>query len=83
MKKLFLLLVAVSIVLAACTPAPNIPVKTVDQECKEAGYVPGQDVNKLINLTNKLADIVNLCAKANNITEQVPYVTYIPSAPSK
>jgi len=72
MKNIFLLIIVVSsIFLFGCS-------KTVEYrncDCENMGYVSVDTANKVVNVTNQLVDIANICFAEKNITPLV-YLQY-------
>ena len=65
MKKHILFVFLLSVLfLFGCTKT----VEYQELKCEEMGYVPVDSVNKIINVTNQLVDITNLCFLEKNIT---------------
>jgi hypothetical protein len=77
MKKILIigLLFCFSLFLFGCTEEKQIPVQQVN--CSAMGYVPVNDANTLVNLTNKLVDITNYCFANQNLTP-LNHINYWP-----
>ena len=67
----FGLLLGLSLIfVSGCTPAPP---ETIDYDtvCVQMGYVPREEANKVIDLTNDLIDVTNMC-----LNESYEYISY-------
>lgn len=76
MKKIILLLVF--LLFTSCTyfnKENAQPVIKQECNCSNMGYVPIEDANKLIDLTNKLVDVANVCFSDKNLTP-LPKLAY-------
>jgi hypothetical protein len=54
--------------LSSCTQIKNMDKNITDNYCKNHGYIQTSEVNYLINATNRLIDITNICMKEQNVT---------------
>jgi len=77
MKKIHIigLLICFSLLLYGCSKPKPIPVEQVN--CTAMGYIEPAEINKLVNLTNKLVEITNYCFKDQNVTP-LSYIRYWP-----
>jgi len=68
MKKILIIgaLLILGLFLSGCSKPSPIPVQQVN--CTAMGYVPVNQANALVNLTNKLVDITNYCFANQNLT---------------
>ena len=68
MKKIIFIgiLISLSLFLYGCGQPKVITVQQLN--CTQMGYVPIEDANALVNLTNKLVDITNFCFAGQNLT---------------
>jgi len=80
MKKLLFLIGIISLLLiAGCRVTPPVIQKQQFDytECGQNGYVANKDVNDLINISNRLVKIANLCTQNSNLTP-LPEFNYLP-----
>lgn len=76
MKKFLIILTIISLVLiTACSGKPPI-IKQQEYNCSANGYVSFKDVNELINISNRLITINNICTQNSNLTP-IPYIAYL------
>jgi len=76
MKKfLIILVIFLLIAITACSRSPPI-IKQEQYNCSANGYVSYHDVNELINISNRLIVINNLCTQNSNLTP-IPYIAYL------
>jgi|WetSurMetagenome_2_1015567.scaffolds.fasta_scaffold488444_1 hypothetical protein len=79
MRKIIIILTILSLVLlTACTPAI---IKQQNFNCSANGYISYHEVNQLINISNRLITINNICMQSSmqssNLTP-IPYIAYLP-----
>ena len=79
MEKGWLIIVTIVFLVVACTPQKPM-IRVEDINCTAMGYVPVRDVNTIINVTNKLVDISNMCTANSNVTP-LPYLRSYPTKP--
>lgn len=80
MKKIILILGIISLLLVSgCQLAPPVISKPqLDyNQCGQHGYVSNHDVNGLINISNRLIIINNICTQNSNLTP-IPNIEYLP-----
>jgi len=68
MKKIIIFLMIVFLLIfVGCKTKEDT---TIDAKtyCVAQGYVPIDDANKVVDVTNKLVDLVNLCLAEKNVT---------------
>jgi thioredoxin-related protein len=64
MKKILFLILVVLLFVSGCKK------EEVQQptSCEQQGYIKVEDANKVVDVTNKLVDLVNLCLAEKNVT---------------
>lgn len=75
MKKLIILMIL--LLLTGCSYFQKAPVQqiVVQPNCTDMGFIPVEDANKLVDLTNRLVDISNVCFLQQNLTP-LPKLAY-------
>jgi hypothetical protein len=74
MRKIIIILTILSLVLlTSCTPTI---IKQQNFNCSANGYVSYHDVNELINISNRLITVNNICTQNLNLTP-IPYISYL------
>ena len=82
-KTISVMMLLLFLILTACSslyPQKSPMVRVEDVNCSAMGYVPVEEANQLINITNRLITVVNVCVKQSNSSmEALPYFGYFES----
>lgn len=62
------LLIIIGVLLSRTNTVKQFDAKTTENYCMNNGYVNMQIANNVINVTNRLVDIVNICMQGQNVT---------------
>lgn len=73
-KYIILTLLLLLILLTSCNTTPPI-IEQKPYNCSEHGYISYETANQLINITNKLIELNNICISGTNLTK-LQYIGY-------
>jgi hypothetical protein len=75
MKKYIIILIIVAMILStSCNMTPPI-IEQKPYNCSEHRYISYETANQLINITNRLITINNICISGTNLTK-LSYIGY-------
>jgi hypothetical protein len=76
MKKIYIFLAVLLLILPGCSifkPDKSPMIRVEDVNCSAMGYVPAEEVDRVIDLTNKLIDVTNVCLAGSNFSS-LPHI---------